>query len=215
MAANRRLPGARFHVTVLPALDFVPSGDDARDIQALTAAIHRPDRGDGARQSRPMVVDSQSLAYGARHCLDAGPIMTTRQRILDQLFFGRDPLKDFPAGRFPTDLQGWHSQHPYLTRAMDEVHPTMCGGSGSVERRFGCHHGQGDSAAEAGRSCDRHRHLARLQRNIISGRNSFPTWISNSAIPGSITSLPPISATRVCRSMSCRCRWIRSTAFNC
>lgn len=38
-AANRRLPGARFHVTVLPPLDFVPSGDEARDIPALTAAI--------------------------------------------------------------------------------------------------------------------------------------------------------------------------------
>jgi predicted O-methyltransferase YrrM len=51
--------------------------------------------------------------------------MSTRQRILDQLFFGRDPLKDFPAGRFPTDLQGWHSQHPYLTRAIDEARPTI------------------------------------------------------------------------------------------
>jgi len=38
-AANRRLPGARFHVTVFPVLDFTPSGDDAKDIQALTAAI--------------------------------------------------------------------------------------------------------------------------------------------------------------------------------
>jgi len=38
-AANRRLPGARFHVTVFPALDFTPSGDDAKDVQALTAAI--------------------------------------------------------------------------------------------------------------------------------------------------------------------------------
>ena len=44
--------------------------------------------------------------------------MSTRQTILDQLFFGRDPLKDFPAGKFATDLQGWHSQHPYLTRAI-------------------------------------------------------------------------------------------------
>jgi hypothetical protein len=51
--------------------------------------------------------------------------MTTRQRILDQLFFGRDPLKDFPADRFPTDLQGWHSQHPYLTRAIADVRPTI------------------------------------------------------------------------------------------
>jgi KDO2-lipid IV(A) lauroyltransferase len=38
-ASNRRLPGARFHVTVLPPLDFVPDGDETRDIQALTAAI--------------------------------------------------------------------------------------------------------------------------------------------------------------------------------
>jgi Kdo2-lipid IVA lauroyltransferase/acyltransferase len=39
IASNRRLPGARFHVTVLPALDFVPSGDEDRDTLALTAAI--------------------------------------------------------------------------------------------------------------------------------------------------------------------------------
>jgi predicted O-methyltransferase YrrM len=51
--------------------------------------------------------------------------MNTRQRILDQLFFGRDPLKDFPASRFPTDLQGWHSQHAYLTRAIAQVKPTI------------------------------------------------------------------------------------------
>jgi KDO2-lipid IV(A) lauroyltransferase len=38
-ATNRRLPRARFHVTVLAALNFVPSGDDAKDIPALTAAI--------------------------------------------------------------------------------------------------------------------------------------------------------------------------------
>jgi predicted O-methyltransferase YrrM len=51
--------------------------------------------------------------------------MSTRQRILDKLFFGRDPLKDFPAHRFPTDLQGWHSQHPYLTRAIAEGKPAI------------------------------------------------------------------------------------------
>ena len=50
--------------------------------------------------------------------------MTTRQRILEQLFFGRDPLKDFPRNS-ATDLQGWHSQHPYLTRAIDEVRPDI------------------------------------------------------------------------------------------
>ena len=51
--------------------------------------------------------------------------MSTRGAILDQLFFGRDPLKDFPAGRFATDLQGWHSDHPYLARAMREVSPKL------------------------------------------------------------------------------------------
>jgi len=39
MAANRRTRGARFHVTVSSGPDFVPSGDEARDIQDLTAAI--------------------------------------------------------------------------------------------------------------------------------------------------------------------------------
>jgi KDO2-lipid IV(A) lauroyltransferase len=39
IASNRRLPGARFHVTIFPALDFAPSGDDERDTLALTAAI--------------------------------------------------------------------------------------------------------------------------------------------------------------------------------
>jgi len=51
--------------------------------------------------------------------------MSTRQAILDQLFFGRDPLKDFPAGKFATDLQGWHSQHSYLTRAIEDGRPKI------------------------------------------------------------------------------------------
>ena len=39
LASNRRLPGARFHVTVSAPLEFTPSGDETSDIQALTAAI--------------------------------------------------------------------------------------------------------------------------------------------------------------------------------
>jgi KDO2-lipid IV(A) lauroyltransferase len=39
IAANRRLAGARFHVTVQPLLDFTPSGDEAQDTLTLTAAI--------------------------------------------------------------------------------------------------------------------------------------------------------------------------------
>jgi KDO2-lipid IV(A) lauroyltransferase len=39
IAANRRLPRARFQVTVTSGPDFRPSGDDARDTAALTAAL--------------------------------------------------------------------------------------------------------------------------------------------------------------------------------
>ena len=39
VAANRRLEGSRFHATVLPPLDFTPSGDETRDVHDLTAAI--------------------------------------------------------------------------------------------------------------------------------------------------------------------------------
>jgi KDO2-lipid IV(A) lauroyltransferase len=41
MVANRRTAGSRFHMTVLGSPDFAPSGDEARDIAALTAAITR------------------------------------------------------------------------------------------------------------------------------------------------------------------------------
>ena len=51
--------------------------------------------------------------------------MSIRQTVLDQLFFGRDPLKDFPAGKYATDLQGWHSQHSYLARAIEEARPRI------------------------------------------------------------------------------------------
>ena len=51
--------------------------------------------------------------------------MSVRDEILGKLFFGRDPLKDFPKDRFATDLQGWHSDHPYLTRAIADVRPAI------------------------------------------------------------------------------------------
>ena len=38
-AIGRRLPGARFHVTVHELIDFTPSGDDSKDVPALTAAV--------------------------------------------------------------------------------------------------------------------------------------------------------------------------------
>jgi KDO2-lipid IV(A) lauroyltransferase len=38
-AVNRRIKGARFHVTVHPGPDFTPSGDEPKDIQRLTEII--------------------------------------------------------------------------------------------------------------------------------------------------------------------------------
>ena len=38
-ASNKRLPGPRFHVTVWPDIDFVPSGNEAEDSHRLTAAM--------------------------------------------------------------------------------------------------------------------------------------------------------------------------------
>jgi KDO2-lipid IV(A) lauroyltransferase len=39
IAVNKRMGGARFHVTVNPGPDFTPSGDEASDIQRLTEII--------------------------------------------------------------------------------------------------------------------------------------------------------------------------------
>jgi KDO2-lipid IV(A) lauroyltransferase len=39
VVANKRLAGPRFHATVQPPLDFKPTGDESRDVSALTAAI--------------------------------------------------------------------------------------------------------------------------------------------------------------------------------
>ena len=39
ITSNRRLPGARFHVTVHEVIEFTPSGDDDKDVRALTEAV--------------------------------------------------------------------------------------------------------------------------------------------------------------------------------
>lgn len=39
VVANKRLPGPRFHATIQPPLDFTPTGDEALDVQVLTAKI--------------------------------------------------------------------------------------------------------------------------------------------------------------------------------
>lgn len=51
--------------------------------------------------------------------------LSARRAVLDTLFQGREPFAGFPHQTIPRDLQGWHSQHPYLTRAITETRPRI------------------------------------------------------------------------------------------
>ena len=48
-----------------------------------------------------------------------------RQAVLDRIWRGADPLQGFPGNLIEFDLQGWNSQHPYLTEALTEVRPQV------------------------------------------------------------------------------------------
>ena len=51
--------------------------------------------------------------------------MSVRARILDVLSSGLDPFENFPVDDYPADLQGWHSQHGYLRKALEERRPKI------------------------------------------------------------------------------------------
>lgn len=51
--------------------------------------------------------------------------MPVRQDILAKLYGGADPLANFPEHLFEVDTQGWNSQHPYLSRAIDLARPAV------------------------------------------------------------------------------------------
>jgi hypothetical protein len=48
-----------------------------------------------------------------------------RQEILAKLYSGVDPFHNFPSGLFQTDTQGWNSQHPYLSQAIEMARPRI------------------------------------------------------------------------------------------
>jgi predicted O-methyltransferase YrrM len=52
-------------------------------------------------------------------------LVSARQDIVAVLYAGQEPFAGLPAGAHKTDMQGWHSQHPYLTRAIDAVRPRV------------------------------------------------------------------------------------------
>lgn len=51
--------------------------------------------------------------------------MSVRQRVIDQLWAGRDPFAGFPSKTYAVDIQGWNSNHAYLSRAIDELRPSV------------------------------------------------------------------------------------------
>ncbi len=51
--------------------------------------------------------------------------MRVRQEIVDRLYAGVDPFANFPENLFQVDMQGWNSQHPYLSRAIDVARPKI------------------------------------------------------------------------------------------
>lgn len=48
-----------------------------------------------------------------------------RQQVLDRIWHGSDPMQGFPRNLIEFDLQGWNSQHPYLSEAIRDLRPQV------------------------------------------------------------------------------------------
>lgn len=48
-----------------------------------------------------------------------------RQEIIERIWRGADPMQGFPNNLIEFDLQGWNSQHPYLSEALLELRPQV------------------------------------------------------------------------------------------
>jgi cephalosporin hydroxylase len=53
------------------------------------------------------------------------PINAVRQAIIDRLWQGRDPIDNFPHDMFEYDLQGWNSEHCYLSDSIALLRPSV------------------------------------------------------------------------------------------
>jgi predicted O-methyltransferase YrrM len=53
------------------------------------------------------------------------PLNETRQVLIDRLWKGHDPLAEITAGFIAFDVQGWNSQHPYLSQTIGEIRPQI------------------------------------------------------------------------------------------
>jgi hypothetical protein len=48
-----------------------------------------------------------------------------RQILIDRIWRGADPMHGFPDNLYELDLQGWNSQHPYLSSTLLELRPQV------------------------------------------------------------------------------------------
>jgi hypothetical protein len=48
-----------------------------------------------------------------------------RERLLKKVWRGQDPFLNFPSRLYRQDHQGWGSSHPYLSDAIDALHPSV------------------------------------------------------------------------------------------
>lgn len=48
-----------------------------------------------------------------------------RRQIMEKLWKGHLDLSSFPSRRFRRDLQGWNSQHSYLTEGIESIRPSV------------------------------------------------------------------------------------------
>jgi len=53
------------------------------------------------------------------------PLNQIRQMLVNRLRRGNDPFRGFSGNLFEYDLQGWGSQHAYLTEAIELLHPSI------------------------------------------------------------------------------------------
>ena len=48
-----------------------------------------------------------------------------REALVNRMWRGQDPFRNFPARLYRQDQQGWGSQHPYLTDAIETLRPSV------------------------------------------------------------------------------------------
>jgi hypothetical protein len=90
-----------------------------RRVQVFGCALHPPAarghyQGTGSDQYRFKSIEIELMRLNP-----------TRQMMVNRLWRGNDPLRGFSSNLFEYDLQGWNSQHVYLSEAIAELRPSV------------------------------------------------------------------------------------------